>query len=62
MRVSKMLKFMVSYIPNFLIQNAVVFVLFTLLGLPELLAFTIAAIIGVPVTFFLLKLFTFNRK
>lgn len=62
MRVSKMLRFMVSYIPNFLIQNAVVFVLFTLLGLPELLAFIVAAIIGVPVTFFLLKLFTFNKK
>jgi putative flippase GtrA len=59
--ISKMLKFMVSYIPNFLIQNAVVFVLLTLLRLPELLSFTVAAVIGVPVTFILLKLFTFNK-
>lgn len=62
MSVIKMLKFFLSYIPNFIIQNAVVFVLCTLLKQPELLAFIAAAAIGIPVTFLLLKLFTFRRQ
>jgi putative flippase GtrA len=56
----KMLKFFVSYIPNFLIQNAVVFIVVTLLKLPALLAYILAAVIGIPVTFLLLKLFAFR--
>lgn len=62
MSMGKMFKFFLSYIPNFLIQNAVVFIFCTLLKLPELLAFIAAAVIGIPVTFLLLKLFTFRKK
>ena len=61
MSVSKMFKFFLSYIPNFLIQNAVVFLFCTLLKLQELFAFIAAAVIGIPVTFFLLKLFAFRQ-
>ncbi|NLI55019.1 MAG: polysaccharide biosynthesis protein GtrA [Clostridiales bacterium] len=58
----KMMKFFVSYIPHFLIQNAVVYVACSLLGFPPLAGYILAAVIGIPVTFLLLKLFTFRSK
>ncbi len=58
----KMVRFFISYIPNFLIQNAVVFVVCTLLGLRPLFAYILAAVIGIPVTFLLLKLFAFRKR
>ncbi|MEN6563634.1 MAG: HAD-IB family phosphatase [Christensenella sp.] len=58
----KMLKFFVSYIPNFLIQNIVVFLVNGVFGLPELYAYILAAAIGIPVTFLLLKIFAFRKK
>ena len=58
----KFSKFAVSYIPNFIIQNVVVILVFNVLGLHKLLAYTLAAVIGIPITFILLKFFAFNRK
>ncbi len=58
----KFSKFAVSYIPNFIIQNVVVILIFNVLGLNKLLAYTLAAVIGIPITFILLKFFAFNRK
>lgn len=62
MSFKKFLKFAVSYIPNFIIQNVVVILIFNILGFHKLLAYTLAAIIGIPITFILLKFFAFNRK
>lgn len=59
---SKFIKFAISYIPNFIIQNVVVYMVFNLLGLHKLIAYISAAIIGVPVTFILMKFFAFNKK
>ena len=59
---SKFIKFAISYIPNFIIQNVVVYMVFNLLGLHKLIAYVSAAIIGVPVTFILMKFFAFNKK
>lgn len=59
---SKFIKFAISYIPNFIIQNIVVYMVFNLLGLHKLIAYISAAIIGVPVTFILMKFFAFNKK
>jgi putative flippase GtrA len=59
---SKMLRFFVSYIPNFLIQNIVVFLVHGVFGQTELMAYILAAVIGIPVTFLLLKLFAFRKK
>ncbi|MEG1887067.1 MAG: GtrA family protein [Oscillospiraceae bacterium] len=56
------LKFCISYIPNFIIQNVVVFVVFNILGIYEMVAYAVAAVIGIPVTFLLMKFFAFNRK
>ena len=58
----KMLRFFVSYIPNFLIQNVVVFLVHGVFGGTELLAYILAAVIGIPVTFLILKLFAFRKK
>ncbi len=60
--VAKMQRFFVSYIPNFLIQNVVVYVVCSLLGLPPLAGYILAAVIGIPVTFLLLKLFAFRGR
>lgn len=59
---SKFIKFGISYIPNFIIQNVVVVVLFNIMGLNKLVTYMLAAIIGVPVTFILMKFFAFNKK
>lgn len=56
---TKFIKFGISYIPNFIIQNIVVIITFNILGLHKLIAYCLAAIIGIPVTFILLKFFCF---
>lgn len=55
-------RFFLSYIPNYLIQNIIVFMVYNLLGLPSVVSFLLAAVIGLPVTFLLVKLFAFQRR
>jgi len=57
----KYLKFCFSYIPNFLIQNIIVLIFYNFLGWHKLFAYSLAAIIGVPVTFILIKYFAFKK-
>lgn len=57
----KFIKFGGSYVPNFIIQNVVVVVAFNILDLHKLIAYSLAAIIGIPVTFILLKVFAFKK-
>ena len=56
----RFIKFAVSYIPNFIIQNVVVIVVYNILGFNKLIAYALAAIIGIPVTFIILKVFAFK--
>lgn len=56
----KYIRFFVSYIPNFLIQLAIVFMMCDILGLYNWLAYVVAATIGVPITFLCVKLFAFK--
>lgn len=58
----KFIRFAISYVPNFFIQNLVVLLLFNVLGWPKLVAYVLAALIGVPVTFVLMKVFAFAKK
>jgi len=58
----KLIKFGVSYIPNFIIQNIVVIIFYNLLQWHLLLVYALAAAIGIPVTFLILKVFAFNRQ
>ncbi len=59
--VLKFIRFAVSYIPNFLIQNAMVFLFYNTLHWHKLLTYAMAAVIGVPVTFIILKVFAFKK-
>ena len=56
------LKFAVSYIPNYLVQNVCVAVFGNIIMLPDILVYTLSAVIGVPVTFILLKFFAFKKR
>ena len=58
---SKFIKFSISCMPNFIIQFICVLIIFNFMNLHKLLAYIIAAIIGVPVTFLLLKFFAFSK-
>lgn len=56
------LKFALSYVPNFIIQNAVVALVYNVMHLHKLVAYVLAAIIGVPLTFLIMKVFVFKNK
>jgi len=60
--ITRFVKFAVSYIPNFIIQNIVVVIIYNILGLHRLIAFVMAAAIGIPVTFLILKFFAFGKN
>lgn len=55
-------KFLVSYIPNFIIQNIVTFIFFNIISVHHIIAYIVAALLGTPVTFLFLKIFTFAEK
>ncbi len=58
----KFIKFFISYIPNFVIQTVIVYLFDHFIHCPSVIAYAIAAIIGVPVTFVFMKIFTFKKK
>ena len=55
-------KFVLSYIPNFVIQNALVLLLHNGLQWNKLLVYALAAAIGIPITFIVLNLFAFRNN
>ncbi len=59
---TKFIKFGISTIPNFIIQWVTVYIVVQVLGIHKLIAYGLAAIVGVPVTFVILKLFVFMKK
>ena len=56
------IKFVISYIPNFLILFTFVFIFINKLHFNKYLVYLLAAIIGLPVTYIILKLKTFKDK
>jgi len=62
LQIVKFFKFAISYIPNFIIQNMVVFIFYNLLQWNILLTYILAAALGIPVTFLILKVFTFGKS
>lgn len=58
----KFIKFFISYIPNFIIQTVIVYLFDKFIHGPSVIAYALAAIIGVPVTFVFMKLFTFKKE
>lgn len=57
----KLIKFTISSMPNFIVQYLVV-IICNAIGIHRLFAYMLAAIIGVPITFLLMKFFTFNNR
>ncbi len=60
--IKKLIKFSISYIPNFVIQLISVFIFIDILHLHKLVAYIVAAIIGIPITYLALSIFTFQTK
>ena len=60
--VKRYVKFFISYIPNFIIQNLAVILFYNILSWHKIIAYAIAAIIGVPLSFIFMKIFTFRKK
>lgn len=58
---NKYFKFAVSYIPNFLIQNFMVFIFYNHLNWNRLVVYSMAAVLGVPITFLFTKMFHFGK-
>lgn len=58
----RFIKFCISYIPNFVIQLILVFLLFYYFSIPKIIVYAIAAIIGVPITFLMVKFFALKPK
>lgn len=56
-----LVKFCISYIPNFIIQNGVVIVVYNILGWNKLIAYMMAAVIGIPITYVLIRVFAFSK-
>ena len=55
-------RFAVSYIPNFVIENLVVLISYNYYTIPPLASFLLAAFVAMPITFLLVKLYAFGRK
>lgn len=60
--IKKFVKFCISSMPNFIIQYIVVLIVINILHMQDIIAYVLAALIGVPVTFILMKFFTFKNK
>lgn len=56
------IKFFLSYIPNFIIQTVIVWLCDSFIHGPSIIAYAIAAVIGVPVTFVFMKIFAFKNS
>lgn len=55
-------KFVLSYVPNFVIQNIVTFICFNIIDMHHVFAYIIAALLGSPITFICIKIFAFGDK
>lgn len=56
------IKFVISYLPNFIILFSFVYIFIDILNFNKYLTYLMAAIIGLPITFIILKLLTFKKK
>ncbi len=57
----KFIKFPLSYVPNFAIQYILVW-FFTAIDWNKTIAYMLAAVISLPITFIVMRLFVYNKK
>lgn len=55
-------KFYISYLPNFLIQNVVFVIAYNVFHANKYIGILLASALGIPVTFLLMKFFAFGQK
>lgn len=55
-------RYALSYVPNFLLQNLIVFLIYNVLGWDKLIAYGGAAVLALPLTYLLVKLFAFRKN
>ena len=60
--IKRYVKFFISYIPNYIIQNVIVLIFYNWLDYPPIVSYLLAAVLGIPITFLMVKLFAFGRK
>jgi putative flippase GtrA len=56
------IKFILSYIPNFLILFSFVLIFLNMLHWNKVIVYALAGVLGLPVTFVLVKIFAFNKR
>lgn len=61
LNIKKFINFFIACMPNFVVQLTSVYIIFNILNYDKIIAYLLAAIIGVPVTFLLLKFYTFKK-
>ena len=59
---SKLIRFCLSYIPNFLINKTTFIIFYNILGMHEYIALIVSVCIGIPVTYICVKFFAFGKK
>jgi putative flippase GtrA/phosphoserine phosphatase len=59
--VVRFLKFLISYLPNFLILFSFVAIFINLLGVNRIIVYGLVSLLGLPITFLIVKLFAFGK-
>jgi putative flippase GtrA/phosphoserine phosphatase len=59
--VGRFLKFLISYLPNFLILFSFVALFINLLGVNRILVYGLVGLLGLPITFLIVKVFAFGK-
>jgi len=59
--ITEFVKFVVSYIPNFLILFTFVLIFLNLLRWNKVIVYALAGLLGLPITFLLVKFFAFGK-
>ncbi len=59
---NRYIRYGISYIPNFIIYFLVTFITINTLGLPQFWGTVLAAMMGGPITFVIMKVYTFGKR
>lgn len=61
-KLDRYFKFFISYIPNFIIFFLVTFITLNTMGMSQFWGTILASLLGGPITFIMLKFYTFGKK
>jgi putative flippase GtrA/phosphoserine phosphatase len=59
--IARFLRFLISYLPNFILSFGFVAVFINLLGVNRILVYGFVSLLGLPITFVIVKLFAFGK-